>query len=80
MATVGSRGVTRHESPARGHLEISSRSGSNSRYAAQPSAMRTAFVQRPTEYGPAQTTDLCPKDAWDLITEDLEEPARALNA
>ncbi len=52
LATAGSRDVTRHESPASSPREISSRSGSDRRYAAQASAMRTAFVPRPTKYAP----------------------------
>jgi len=47
---------------------------------AQASGMRSAFVPRPTEYGPGQTTDLCPVGAWGVIAEDLEDLARALGA
>ena len=32
---------------------------------------RTAFVRRPTEYGPQQNTDLEPENEYDLVTEDL---------
>jgi 2-haloacid dehalogenase len=46
--------------------------------AAQATGMRTAFVPRPTEHGPGQTTDLGPEGNWDVIAEDLEDLARAL--
>ena len=36
--------------------------------------VRTAFVPRPPEYGPAQTSDLRPE------SEDMEDLARALGA
>ena len=48
--------------------------------AAQQQGLRTAFVPRPTEYGPGQTTDLAPEGAWDLVVADLEDLARALGA
>jgi 2-haloacid dehalogenase len=48
--------------------------------AAQQQGLRTAFVPRPSEYGPGQTTDLAPEGAWDLVVADLEDLARALGA
>ena len=48
--------------------------------AAQQQGLRTAFVPRPTEYGPGQTTDLAPEGTWDLVVADLEDLARALGA
>jgi 2-haloacid dehalogenase len=39
--------------------------------AAQAEGLRTAFVPRLTEYGPAQTTDLTPEGDWDVIAEDF---------
>mgnify|MGYP002631725038 CR=1 FL=1 len=41
--------------------------------------MRTAFVHRPTEYGPAQNTDLVPTDDWDIIADSIEEVAERLD-
>lgn len=39
---------------------------------------RTAFVHRPTEYGPAQTTDLAPEHDFDLVARDLIDLAGQL--
>lgn len=39
--------------------------------AARACGLRTAFVLRPTEHGPAQTTDLAPTDDWDFVADDL---------
>ena len=46
--------------------------------AAQAEGMRTAFFPRPTEYGPAQTTDLRPDGQWDVVAKDLEDLSRLL--
>jgi len=46
--------------------------------AARASGMRTAFIPRPTEHGPGQTTDLAPEERWDIVAEDLEDLARLL--
>jgi 2-haloacid dehalogenase len=48
--------------------------------AARSHGMRTAFVPRPTEYGPGQTTDLVPESDWDVVAKDVEDLARALGA
>jgi 2-haloacid dehalogenase len=40
--------------------------------AARRCGLRTAFVARPTEHGPGQTTDLGPEEDWDVIAGDLE--------
>ncbi|KQM75626.1 haloacid dehalogenase type II [Xylophilus sp. Leaf220] len=48
--------------------------------AARQCGLRTAFVVRPTEHGPAQTTDLVPEQAWDWQAPDLEDLARQLGA
>jgi 2-haloacid dehalogenase len=48
--------------------------------AARAEGMRTAFVPRPTEYGPGQTTDLRPEQDWDVVAPDLEHLARRLGA
>ncbi len=39
--------------------------------AASALGFKTAFVLRPTEYGPDQTTDLEPEGAWDIVAEDF---------
>jgi 2-haloacid dehalogenase len=46
--------------------------------AARSHGMRTAFVPRPTEYGPTQTTDLVPESDWDVVAKDMEDLARAV--
>ncbi len=48
--------------------------------AAQAEGMRTAFIPRPTEYGPGQTTDLKPEGAWDVVAGDVVELAGMLGA
>jgi 2-haloacid dehalogenase len=40
--------------------------------------LRTAFVARPTEHGPGQTTDLAPEQDWDLVAEDFSDLAGRL--
>jgi 2-haloacid dehalogenase len=39
--------------------------------AARKTGMRTAFIARPREHGPNQTTDLTPDEDWDYIAGDL---------
>jgi 2-haloacid dehalogenase len=39
---------------------------------------RTAFVPRPTEYGPNQTADLAPERGYDILARDLSELADQL--
>ena len=46
--------------------------------AARRCGLRTAFVPRPTEYGPGQQTDLAPSEAWDLVVTDLNDLADRL--
>ena len=46
--------------------------------AAHALGLRTAFVPRPTEYGPGQTTDLAPASDWDIVAEDFAALATAL--
>jgi 2-haloacid dehalogenase len=48
--------------------------------AARSHGMRTAFVPRPTEYGPAQSTDLAPESDWDVVAKDIGDLARILGA
>ncbi len=46
--------------------------------AASALGFRTAFVVRPTEYGPTQTTDLAASRAWDVVAKDFAELADRL--
>jgi 2-haloacid dehalogenase len=46
--------------------------------AARALGLRTAFVPRPTEYGPRQTTDLEAEEAWDVVARDFRDLARRL--
>jgi 2-haloacid dehalogenase len=48
--------------------------------AAQAEGLRTGFVPRLTEYGPAQTTDLMPEGAWDVIAKDFLDLATMLGS
>lgn len=44
--------------------------------AAQACGLRTAFIPRPTEHGPEQTTDLQPQGNWSFVATDLLDLAR----
>jgi 2-haloacid dehalogenase len=46
--------------------------------AARRLGMATAYVARPTEHGPGQTTDLRADEAWDFVVNDLNELATQL--
>ena len=46
--------------------------------AARGCGLRTAFVLRPREHGPNQTTDLEPTGAWDVVAEDLVDLAERI--
>ena len=46
--------------------------------AAKSCGLRTAFVPRPTEHGPGQTTDLAPAGDWDATAPDFEALAGGL--
>jgi len=46
--------------------------------AARACGFRTAFIPRPTEHGPDQTTDLGPEEDWDEVANDLEDLANRL--
>ena len=46
--------------------------------AAQALGFHTAFVPRPTEHGPEQTTDLEPEGDWDVVAGDFLELAEKL--
>ena len=47
---------------------------------ARSHGMRTAFVPRPLEYGPGQTSDLEPDADWDIVAGDFQELAAAMKA
>ncbi|PRX30513.1 2-haloacid dehalogenase [Meinhardsimonia xiamenensis] len=47
--------------------------------AARALGLATAFVRRPTEHGPRQTTDLEPAAAWDVVCDSLTELADRLS-
>ncbi|MBC8750696.1 2-haloacid dehalogenase [Paraburkholderia sp. WC7.3g] len=46
--------------------------------AARRVGLSTAFVGRPTEHGPHQTSDLKADEAWDFVVDDLHELATQL--
>ena len=48
--------------------------------AAQQQGLRTAFVPRPTEYGPHQTRDFGPEGNWDMVAESIEDLAARMGA
>jgi len=48
--------------------------------AARSHGYRTAFVARPTEYGPRQKKDFGPEDAWDFTASSLDELAEKMGA
>jgi 2-haloacid dehalogenase len=48
--------------------------------AAQALGLRTAFVTRPTEHGPNQTTDLQPTGDYDVVAANLPELAHKIAA
>ena len=43
--------------------------------AARDAGLATAFIPRPTEYGPGQTLDLVARQAWDVVASDLVDLA-----
>jgi 2-haloacid dehalogenase len=46
--------------------------------AARECGMRTAFIPRPAEHGPSQTTDLSADQDWDVIAADMGDLAEKL--
>jgi 2-haloacid dehalogenase len=46
--------------------------------AAREAGLKTAFIPRPAEYGPGQTTDLEATSDWDAVADDLEDLAARL--
>lgn len=48
--------------------------------AAQKLGLRTAFIPRPTEYGPLQVRDFGPEGEWDVVAADMEDFAGRMAA
>jgi len=48
--------------------------------AARECGYKTAFVARPTEHGPAQTTDLKAEADWDVVARDFNDLADKVGA
>jgi len=48
--------------------------------AAQAAGLATAFILRPLEHGPHQTTDLAPTGSWDISATDITDLAAQLRA
>ncbi len=48
--------------------------------AARRHGFKTAFVARPTEYGPRQSRDFKPESDWDFVAEDFADLASKLGA
>jgi 2-haloacid dehalogenase len=46
--------------------------------AARKCGFRTAFMPRPTEHGPGQTSNLTPAQDWDVVAKDMEDLATQL--
>ncbi|MBV9654330.1 MAG: haloacid dehalogenase type II [Acetobacteraceae bacterium] len=46
--------------------------------AARACGFKTAFIPRPAEHGPGQSSDLAAEEAWDVVAEDLTDLARRL--
>lgn len=47
-------------------------------HAARAAGLKTAFVPRPDEHGPYQTSDLKPDADWDFIAQDVMDLAKML--
>jgi 2-haloacid dehalogenase len=47
-------------------------------HAARACGLMTAFLPRPAEHGPGQTTDLAPDGPWDVVAADLADLAARL--
>ena len=48
--------------------------------AARALGLKTAFIARPTEYGPGPTTYLAPTDDWDFVASDIVDLATQMDA
>jgi 2-haloacid dehalogenase len=49
-------------------------------HAARAAGLQTAFLPRPAEHGPGQTTDLAPEADWDIVAADIIDLAARLGA
>jgi len=49
-------------------------------HAARSCGLKTAFLPRPTEYGPRQTRDFAPDSDWTVIAADIEDLATRMGA
>lgn len=49
-------------------------------FAARDAGLLCAFVPRPTEHGPGQTTDLQPMAGWDIVAKDFNDLADQLSS
>jgi 2-haloacid dehalogenase len=47
---------------------------------ASKAGLRTAYVIRPTQFGPGQKDDLAPEGDWDVVANDFVDLARKLGA
>ena len=47
--------------------------------AARALGLKTAFVPRPSEHGPGQTSDLAPESDWDVVASDFNDLARQMS-
>ncbi len=47
---------------------------------ARRAGLKTAFFARPKEFGPGQTTDLAPEEAWEVVAFDLLDLARHMES
>jgi len=47
---------------------------------ASKAGLRTAYVIRPTQFGPGQSTDLAPEGDWDVVANDFLDLAEKLGA
>jgi 2-haloacid dehalogenase len=47
---------------------------------ASKAGLRTAYVIRPTQYGPGQKNDLAPEGDWDVVANDFVDLAEKLGA
>ena len=48
-------------------------------FAAREAGLKTAFVPRPTEHGPGQTSDLEPEAEWDYFASSFTELTRVMS-
>jgi 2-haloacid dehalogenase len=62
---------------APGEIMLAAAHNSDLRHA-RSVGLATAFIARPTEHGPAQTTDLAADDDWDVSVTSIVELAQAI--